>query len=274
MVRNIAAVAINTFREAVRDRILHVLLLGGVIMILGSYAIGYAAIPTATADTAGPNAIQMEPYLNDRNKVIEDVCLGTMWALNVVICVFIGTGMIYKEIDKRTLFTVLTKPIERFEFILGKYAGLALTVLMLCAALGAVFLVYLYCIVGSVDGGVVQELGFLALEMLLITAIAIAYGAVSTPILSAVMTTFTVFIGENVRNIVELSRFGTYTGAQKWLYTVELILPNLQSLNHRNDAVWGFMQPWSVFGGAVIYTAAYVSMLLIVACVAFRNRSF
>ncbi|HTL51163.1 MAG TPA: ABC transporter permease subunit, partial [Planctomycetota bacterium] len=199
MLRNIHAVALNTFREAIRDRILHVLILAGIVMILLSYAIGYAGIPTESADNSGPNAIQMQPYIHNRNKIIMDVSLGAMWFLNVVICVFIGTGMIYKEIDKRTLFTVLTKPIDRFEFILGKYAGLAAVVLMLCGGLGVLFLGYVYAIVGSIEPALYQALASLCLEMLLITAIAIAYGSVSTPVLSAVLTTLTVWIGENVR---------------------------------------------------------------------------
>lgn len=274
LLRNIHAVALNTFREAIRDRILHVLLVGGVVMILGSYAIGYAGIPTETAEYSGANAQAMQPYIHNRNKIIMDVGLSTMWVLNVVICVFIGTGMIYKEIDKRTLFTVLTKPIDRYEFILGKYFGLAATVLMLCLSLSAMFLLYVYAIVGSVHLALFQEVGLLCMELLLITAIAITYGSMSTPVLSAVLTTFTVFIGENVDNIVELSRFGGYSQNQPVLYAIKLLLPNLERLNGRNDAVMGILQPWEVFGGNLAYTACYSAMLLIIACLAFRNRSF
>lgn len=274
MLRNIQAVALNTFREAIRDRILHVLLVGGVVMILGSYAIGYAGIPTETAENSGANAAAMQPYIHNRNKIIMDVGLSTMWALNVVICVFIGTGMIYKEIDKRTLFTVLTKPIDRHEFILGKFFGLAATVLMLCLSLSAIFLLYVYLVVGAVEPALWQEVGLLCLELLLITAIAITYGSISTPVLSAVLTTFTVFIGENVGNIVELSRFGGYKENSGMLYAIKLLLPNLQRLNGRNDAVMGLMQSWPVFGGNVAYTLCYSAVLLIIACLAFRNRSF
>lgn len=274
MLRNIHAVALNTFREAIRDRILHVLLVGGVVMILGSYAIGYAGIPTESAENTGANAAAMQPYIHNRNKIIMDVGLGTMWVLNVVICVFIGTGMIHKEIDKRTLFTVLTKPIDRYEFILGKYFGLAATVLMLCLSLSAIFLLYVYAIVGTVEPALWQEVALLCLELLFITAIAITYGAISTPVLSAVLTIFTVFIGENVNNIVELGRVGGMKENTGWLYAIKVVLPNLARLNNRNDAVMGFMQSWPEFGGGVAYTACYCTVLLVIACWAFRNRSF
>src|SRR5208283_3951625 len=104
----VLAIALNTFREAVRDKILYVLLVFGILMILVSRAIGWVSF-------------------GGENKIMTDIGLAAIWMFSGMVSIFIGTGLIYKEIDKRTIYTVLAKPAERWQFLAGKYLGLLLT---------------------------------------------------------------------------------------------------------------------------------------------------
>ena len=121
---NIWAIAANTFMETTRDKIVWLLAVFAVIVIFVSKAVGWVAI-------------------GEERKIMIDMALTTIWFFSVMTAVFIGTQMIYKEVDKRTLYTILSKPVERHEFLLGKYFGLLLTTLVNVLAMSALFMGYI-----------------------------------------------------------------------------------------------------------------------------------
>ena len=122
----VQAIAMNTFKEAVRDRILYAILVFAIAMIASTYVL-------ATIGAGGGE------------KIVRDLGLAFISIFGVLIAVFIGIGLVHKEIDRRTIYTIVTKPIHRFQFILGKYLGLSFTLfvnvaIMTGALIGLIFL--------------------------------------------------------------------------------------------------------------------------------------
>src|SRR5690349_21794634 len=149
----VPAIAMNTFREAVRDKILYVLLAFGVIMILVSRAIGWVSF-------------------GGSEKIQTDIGLTAIWMFSGMVSIFIGTGLIYKEIDKRTIYTILAKPAQRWQFLAGKYFGLLITTLVNLVLLSAAFLLYLWICGAPVTVALLQALCLTFVEMMVVTAIA------------------------------------------------------------------------------------------------------
>src|ERR1700759_2553055 len=115
----ILAVAVNTFREAVRDRVLNGVL--GIALLVLVFTLALA-----------------ELSLDQRSRIVLDIGLASISLFSVVMAVFLGSSLLYKEIERKTLYVILPKPIRRHEFLLGKYFGIVLTVTVFVAIMGAV----------------------------------------------------------------------------------------------------------------------------------------
>jgi len=254
----VVAIALNTFKEAVRDKILYVLFAFGALMILVSRAIGWVSYGSG-------------------EKIMADMGLAAIWIFSGMVSIFIGTGLIYKEIDKRTIYTILAKPAERWQFLGGKYLGLVLTMLVNLTLLSGGFLIYLWLSNAPVTMGLVQALYLTFIEMMVLTAIAIFFSSASTPILSAIFTTLIFYVGQVTKWIVELGA-GNPPWVQKMLYTVYLFLPNLHNFNIRDKAVLatenGLAVPYAELGVVTVYGLAYASAVLLAAHLIFSRRNF
>ena len=265
-------IAMNTFREAVRDKILYVLLAFGVLLILGSKAIGYVSF-------------------GQDDKIMTDIGLTAIWIFSGMVSIFVGTGLIYKEIDKRTIYTILSKPAERWQFLLGKYLGLALTTLVNMALLSAAFLGYLWLSGAPVTRALFQALALTFVEMLVVTAVAIFFSAASTPILSAIFTTIIFFFGQMTKWIVDLAdvlksqaqgQDASAVSHAEWvsagLRAIYEVLPNLHNFNIRQDAVHAepgaLALPLEQMMQCTIYGLAYAAAVLLLAHLIFSRRNF
>jgi ABC-type transport system involved in multi-copper enzyme maturation permease subunit len=253
------AVALNTFREAVRDRVLYLLLVAGVAAVVFSKFLG-------------------EISVGDNLHVVADTGLTAVSLLGVMISIFVGTGLIYKEIDKRTVYTILSKPVRRGEFLLGKYLGLTLTVLVCTSLLSAGFLVYYPIYGGRVGWPLVAALVFIFVEICVVTAVAVMFSSASTPILSAVFTS--VIFGAG-RLSHWIPRLIDYLGARgdasapktALLQLLYFITPNLGILDLRDEAVNIGALPGDL-GWRLLYAASYASVMLLLATLIFRRRRF
>ena len=176
------AIAVNVFRESVRDKILYNLVLFAILMIGASYVIGQL--------TAGQDV-----------KIIKDLGLAATTLFGLFIAVFIGIGLVSKEVERRSIYSLLSKPIHRYQFVLGKYAGLVLTlvvnILVMAAALYAVLAYMRWGIEPSIerawdapalDPALLTAVLLILLELMLVTAIALFFSTFSTPLLSAAFT--------------------------------------------------------------------------------------
>jgi len=257
----VGAIAMNTFREAVRDKILYVLLAFGVLMILVSRAIGWVSY-------------------GGSEKIMTDVGLTAIWIFSGMVSIFIGTGLIYKEIDKRTIYTILAKPAQRWQFLAGKYLGLLITTLVNLVFLSTAFLLYLWICGAPVTIALLQALFLTFIEMMVVTAIAIFFSSASTPILSAIFTTIIFFTGQMTKWVVELGASVKQTApwVEKILYACYLFLPNLHNFNIRQQAVLAtqenVMIASSEMFNCVMYGLAYTMAVLLAAHLIFRRRNF
>ncbi len=257
----VPAIALNTFKEAVRDKILYVLLGFGVLLILVSKAIGWVSF-------------------GGSEKIMADVGLTAIWIFSGMVSIFIGTGLIYKEIDKRTIYTILSKPTQRWEFLIGKYLGLLLTTLVNLVALSAAFLGYMWLSSAPVTFALVQALFLTFIEMTVVTAIAIFFSSASTPILSAIFTTVIFFAGQMTKWVVDLGSTmrGTAPWLEKALYALYLVLPNLHNFNIRDEAVLtapgALAIPPGELCACMVYGLAYTLAVLLAANLLFSRRNF
>jgi ABC-type transport system involved in multi-copper enzyme maturation permease subunit len=244
-------IAANTFREAVRDRVLYNL-------------IAFALLLTGTAILVGQISIQIERL------VVINLGLTAVSLFGVVIAIFIGIGLVSKEIEKRTLYTVLSRPVARWEFITGKFLGLSGTLVVntLCMAVGVfAALFYVSHHLNGSDAWVLVAIYFIVLQFLITTALALFFSSFSSPLLSAVFT-FCLFVtgsfAEDLRGFAGLSH-----GVQHWLaMAAAYAIPNFSALNLINqvahgNGVSGQLVFWNT-AYALVYTVAVLSGAILV----------
>jgi ABC-type transport system involved in multi-copper enzyme maturation permease subunit len=214
MISRLSAISFNTFREAVRDRVLYNLIL-------------FALLLVASAPLFGQISIGMEKI------ILVNVGLSAISLFGIVIAIFIGIGLVSKEIEKRTLYTILSRPVRRWEFIVGKFFGLLMTLVANAAFMTLGFyaaLVLLLHRLGADEARLLIAIYFIVLEFFIVTAITLLFSSFSTPIFSAIFA-FSLFVigtfSEDFRNFAALA-----TGLTKWLATAAAyLIPNFASLN-------------------------------------------
>ncbi len=248
----ILAVAQNTFRESVRDKVLYVLLFFAAAAILGSKALGWVS-------------------MGQDIKIMKDVSLAAILIFGVLIAIFVGTNLVYKEIDKRTLYTILARPMRRYEFILGKYLGLAALLALVTVVMTAVAAAYVMALGGALSLSFFLAAALIYAELLLVTAFAILLSSVASPILGALIV-FSIFLfGHATTILVDLPQ--QIEGASRQMLTlVYYVVPNLNNFNIRAEAANGVAVAPAYVAWALAYGAAYTAFLLILAAWAFERK--
>lgn len=252
----ILIIAANTFREAVRDRILYNLIFFALLMVAAAPLIGQISIGVERV-------------------VLINLGLTAIAIFGVLIGIFIGTGLVSKEIDRRTLYSVLSRPVRRWEFILGKYAGLAATLAVNALAMAAGFFLALYFVTrsfGRADLPVLGALYLILLQYLLITALALLFSSFTTPTFSMVFS-FAMFVigsfADDLRGFALLR-----TGAERWaVLLVSYIVPNFGSLNVVSQAAHGAGMSAAVLVQSSVYTFLYAAVALSAAVLIFERRN-
>jgi ABC-type transport system involved in multi-copper enzyme maturation permease subunit len=249
-------IATNTFREAVRDRVLYNL-------------IAFALLLSGAAIFIGQVSINIERL------VVINLGLTAVSLFGIVIAVFIGIGLVSKEIEKRTLYTVLSRPVRRWEFIVGKFLGLAgtlvvNTIFMAIGVFGA--LLYVAHKFSAPDALILIALYFIILEYLIVCSLALLFSSFSSPLLSAVFA-FSLFVigsfADDLRGFASLAQ-----GVSRWLAMAAVYLvPNFSALNVINATA--HQQP---IGAPLIvqntlYALFYTVMTLSGAVLIFERRN-
>jgi len=249
----VLAISINTFKEAVRDRILYTLLIFALFMI-GSSAL-LASLST------GQDA-----------KIIQDLGLSCISIFGTLIAVFLGIGLVYKEIEKRTLYVLISKPIHRAQFILGKYLGLALVLLTNVAIMGTGLLLLSRIYLGEWPWRLLVALAFTLLELLVITGLAILFSSFTTPTLSAIFTLSLFLIGHLSPDLrLFAGRFGR-PAARLLIELFYYLLPNFQHFHFESLIINGFLPDGIVLFQSACYGLLYGAALLLLAMLAFARR--
>jgi len=248
------AIAINTFREAIRDRILYLILAFAIVMILASRAISLVTV-------------------GSEEKIIKDVGLGAISLFGVATAIFVGVGLVFKEIERRTIYTLTAKPIRRSQFILGKYLGLALVLLVNLSIMTVAFYALL-ALKGYLDVNLGKAILLIFVELLLVTATAIFFSSFSSPLLSSLFTVSGYLVG-HLSWSLRLLQERTPSTAGKWILEAGYrILPNLEYLNIKGEVVHQVHAPGSDVAWAALYGLSYTAMILVAAMAVFRRRDF
>jgi len=267
-VRAVKTVAANVFRESVRDRVPYNLVLFAILLIASSYLLGQL--------TAGQDI-----------KIIKDLGLAATSIFGLFIAIFIGIGLVSKEVERRSIYALLSKPISRPQFILGKYVGLVLT---LAVNIGVMTLA-LYFVLSymtylaspdsraawetpGVDPALLKAIVLIFVELMLVTAIALFFSTFSSPILSAALT-FGVYVAghfnTDLRNYGQVIDSPVAAAMARVLYHV---LPDLSAFDIKMQVVHGISVPTGYVATTMAYGAAYIAALLLVATFSFSRRDF
>lgn len=254
----IAAIAINTFRESVRDRVLYNLILFVLILI-------------------GASVFVSELSIDQESKFIMDLGLSLMLVFGALIAIFIGVGLVFKEIDKRTIYNLLSKPVHRYEFIIGKFFGLCMTLLVNCV----VMIIGIELALMYVNGGFVSlqwtllpSAYLIFLELTLVVAVALMFSSFSTPMLAALFT-FAVYVIGHFSADLRLAAELTDSAISRVVLTaLYYLLPNLSNFSFISEASHGKIVPLSMALSATVYAIIYASILLSAAALIFQKRNF
>jgi ABC-type transport system involved in multi-copper enzyme maturation permease subunit len=255
--KRIGVVALNTFREAVRDRVLYNLLFFALVMMAASII-------------AGQISIGIE------ETVIATLGLSAISLIGLLIAIFIGVGLVSKEMDKRTLYALLAKPVRRWEFLLGKFGGLILTLAVNTAAMGVGLFLALIYVKPTLERGeatVFVAVYFIWLKLALVVALALLFSCFTTPLLAILFTAGIYIVGLYVQELRDLPvavMSPAMTVFTKWL---SYLLPNFENFNIMAQAAHSRPVPGSFIAQNTLYAAVYCGIVLTGAVLVFSRRN-
>ena len=252
--RRIGVIALNTFREAIRDRILYLLLVFALLMMGSAQLLSLLTV-------------------GGEEKIIKDLGLASISLFGVLTAVFIGVSLVSKEIERRTIYTIVSKPIHRHEFLLGKYCGLALT-LGVNTAIMTAFFYLLLLLKGFADPRLLLAIALIYMELLLVTAFATLFSAFSTPILSTLFSLSLYLVGHLTWSLDLLRSRLTGAAGRALCRVLFFVLPNLEMFNIKGDVVHGSAIPETLPLLALAYLCGYGGVVLALACVILDRRDF
>jgi ABC-type transport system involved in multi-copper enzyme maturation permease subunit len=251
----IRAIALNTLKEAIRDRILYLL------FFFAAAVIGFSRLLAILT-------------VGDRIKIIKDVGLASLSLFGALMAILMGTGLVYKEIDKKTVYSILSKPIHRYQFLLGKYLGLVLTLLIMLILMSVVFVALVFLHTLTVEWKLLIAILYIFIEICLITAVALLFSCFSTPILSSIFSLSFYLIGHlswGLEGTINKMNPGIGKILVKILYA---FLPDLENFNFKTEVVHNLAIPEEIFLYSLLYGIFYSLFLLALAVLLFRRRDF
>lgn len=255
LVTHSALIARNTFREATRDRVLAGLVVAGLVLI------GFTRIASPLA-------------MGEGVRLTTDLGLSAISLLGLLAVLMVGTNLVAKEIERRTIFNLLSRPIGRPVYLIGKWAGLSAALWAVAAVLGTALWLLLCAMGQGAHGASIAQAVYLAgLELTIVTSVAVMFSALSTPVLSALYTLGLVLAGQwsdDLRAFAEKapgSLHGLLTGAAN-------LVPNLPLFNMRALAAAGETTTGAHLGLATVYALTYCACVLALGAAAFESRDF
>jgi Cu-processing system permease protein len=254
--RRILTVAINVFWEVIRDRILYLIVVFALLM-----GASVRLIPELAATT--------------EKKIILDVGLAAISILGLIVTVFVATGLVNKEIEKRTVYLLVAKPISRAELIVGKHLGLSAVLAVLVGAMTVIYLAILSLSrIPYPVGSILIASLFIWFELSLVAAIGILFGVFSSSLLATLLTFGVYLMGHSTRDLVALGKLTKNPGIEQLMMGLYLVLPDLARFNLRNDAVYGQVPYLAALITNVGYGLLYGVLLLSISIAIFSRREF
>jgi len=266
--RVIRLIAGAVFKESVRDRVPYAMVVFAVLLIAASYLIGQL--------TAGQDM-----------KTIKDLGLAALSIFGLFIAVFIGIGLVSKEVEKKSVFGLLSKPVSRTQFILGKYAGLVMTLAVNLGVMTMAFFAMLYYMNATTPAGVraawpspamdprlLLAIGLIFAELMIVTALALFFSAFSSPLLATLLTLGLWVAGHfnaDLRNFENVVDSAVVVAVARGVYYV---IPNLAPFDVKAEVVYGMPIAMRAVSLTLVYAAVYIALLLTATVTIFRRRDF
>lgn len=266
--RTLGWIAINGFRESVRDKVMYSLVVFAILLIGASYMLGQL--------TAGQDL-----------KIMKDLGLSSISIFGLFMAVFIGVSLVSKEVERRSIYGLLAKPVRRHEVVLGKFGGLALTLTVNIAVMTvALYAVLAYVSWGenefarqareapALDPAMLKAVVLILVQLLIVTATALFFSTFSTPILSAGLTVGTFIAGYFSQDLRNFDQVVNSKAAQVLARVISYVLPNLAPFDVTSQVVHGLPVTAGYMATTIGYGVVYIGILLVLAATAFSRRDF
>jgi Cu-processing system permease protein len=251
----IHALAVNTFREALRNKLLYTLLGFGILMI-------------------GSGVLLATLSYVEVDEILQDMGMGAIRFFSAGIAIFIGIGLIYSEVDRRTIFTILSKPVSRSEFLVGKWAGLTFTVWLQLGLMALAFAVVSWMAGAPLGADHVVAIALVGLELMLLVAIATFFSSFTTPMLAALFTVGLWMIGHLSRDLHALGEQSDSESVSTMVDFIFMLMPDFEVFNKTLEAVHGVAISASEIQMAILYAFGYTGCTLLLGSMIFSRRDF
>lgn len=251
----VLAIAANTFRETIRDRILLVILFFALAMIVAS--LWLASIS-----------------LGQEARLMQDFGLVAVAGFGVIVAVFVAAGLVRKEIDKRTVFVIFSKPVGRGEFITGKFLGLSGTMAIVIFGMTVFLFLLVWAVAGEPSPWLLIAGAFTYLQVLVVMAVTIFFSTFASPILAAVLGLCVFGAGQLSHNVLSLTQLGDSAALKGLSWVVFLVVPNFSAVSLSPVVVGEEPAVWSTIAGWGGYLVAYTVIMLGLSWLVFRRKEF
>lgn len=251
----IPSIAANTFRETVRNKILYAILAFALIVIGITYFLADLSV-------------------GEMARIIADIGLACIHIFGVIMAVFLGITLVSQEVERKTVYLILSKPVPRWEFIVGKAMGLcatlALTTLIMAATLFLVYAGY----GGALEPGILIASAGIYFELVLLICIASFFSTFTTPVLSAIFTLSMFLVGHISKDLIVFGGRSASAAVQWAAKVLFYALPNLENFNWKNEVVYGGVRSPGVLVMSAGYLVCYCAAVLVAACLLFSRKDF
>lgn len=249
------AVAVNTFKETRRNKILLNILIFAVFLILFSFIVG-------------------DWSMGHQVKVIKDIGLSAMSIFGLLIAIFIGIQLVIQELKEKTIYLIASKPIKRWKIVIGKYLGLSITLLINIIFMSIALWIIGYIMEGSVDFSLIPAIILIYVEILLIIAFSLLFSSFTSPTLSAIYTIVIFILGHLSPFLGDYVKIYPDKGFHWLIKIIYYIIPNFDNLNLKLTVVEGTSIPSNLLIYGVLYGLLYISLILLITCLIFSKKDF
>jgi len=254
-VNQLIAITVNTFKETIRDRVLAVIVVFALIMIAAGLWLGSIS-------------------LGEQGRMMTDFGLVAVTGFGLIVAVFVAAGLVRKEVEKRTVYVLFSKPVSRVAFISGKFVGLCGTMAVVLLGMGAFLFALVWVVSGRPSGMVLLAVFMIYVQLLAIMAVTIFFSTLGSAILASVLGICVFVAGQLSHNVLALTRLGKNPLTEALSWVVYVIVPNLSAVDVKAGAVGEQTLAWGQIGLWVVYLAAYVVVVLALAALIFRRKEF
>lgn len=249
-------IALNTYKEAIRDKVLYIILVFSIIMISGSLILSALS-------------------LGQNDKIIVDLGLASISIFGVLITLFVGTNLLSKEIEKKTIYLLLTKPLTKSGFLIGKHIGLSMTLFVIISLMTLLFYGLLYFVTGEAPTIYLQAIFLSYIELVLLIGMAIFFSTIAPPVMSSIYTLSIYIIGHFSRDLLNFGEISQNPALMNITKTIYYVLPDLEKLNIKNLVTYNAenLSP-EIFTGGLVYGLLYTTIIMILAIFSFEFKEF